>query len=334
VNSLRSATRVARRLALRALPFAALAATTAAAVPRTAPAQTLEGRVVRADAGVPGASVQLHRVTRETAGVVAEGVSGPGGAFRMPLPEADTAGFTVFFATALADGVRYFGRPVHPNEPIGDYEVVVYDTTSAEAAVDSLRVSRRDVFLIPGPRGGWEVAEVVRVTNASGRTLVARGGIPIFGMEVPDGIVDFEAGETGPTGASANVGGEMVLMGSRVLATVPITPGERDFFFRYLIPPGTRSLALPVDRATDTLMMYVRQPGPEVEVKGMSGGGLIEAEGERFLRFRATDLAPAAPVSLTWRSPTQSPVDPRLVAGVLVGVILLGGAVVGMRRRA
>jgi hypothetical protein len=211
--------------------------------------------------------------------------------------------------------------------------VVVYDTTSSQAAADSLRVSRRDVFLIPGPRGGWEVAEVVRVDNASGRTLVARGGIPIFGMEVPDGIVDFEAGETGPTGASEGGAGEMVLMGSRVLATVPITPGERDFFFRYRIPPGGRSLALPVDRATDTLMMYVRQPGPAVEVKGMSGGGLIEAEGERFLRFRATDLAPAAPVALTWRSPTQSPVDPRLVAGVLVGVILIGGLAIRVLRR-
>jgi hypothetical protein len=120
VTLLRSATRAARRLALRALPFSVLAAAAAAALPRTAVAQTLEGRVVRGDAGVPGAFVQLHRVTREAAGVVGEGVSGPGGAFRLPLPEADTAGFTVFFATALAEGVRYFGRPVHPGEPIGD----------------------------------------------------------------------------------------------------------------------------------------------------------------------------------------------------------------------
>jgi hypothetical protein len=334
VNALTDPTRAVRRRVRRAIPFAAALAVAAAAFAPCAPAQApLRGEVVRAGEGVPGLPVQLHRVTRESAGVVAETVTGPGGAFRVDVPPADTGTFSVFFATALADGVRYFGPAVHPGDSAEGYRVVVYDTTSAAGTADSLRVSRRDVFLMPGTRGGWEVAEMVRVLNPSGRTLVAREGAPVFGMDVPEGITDFEAGEAGTADGTPAGSAEVVLMGGRVLATVPITPGERDFFFRYRLASGKRSMALPVDRATDTLLMYVRQPGPQVHVEGLGEGRLMEAGGERFVRFSGTDLPAAAAVSMRWRNTAESPLDPRLVAGLLVGLILLGGGAFALRRR-
>ena len=102
---------------LRKLTF--LLPTTLLLVGGAAPALaqgTLQGRVEKDSAGVADVAVMLHRVTRDSAGAVSASRSGPGGAFSFTLPPADTAGFTVFFATAEYQGVRYFGPPLHSGD--------------------------------------------------------------------------------------------------------------------------------------------------------------------------------------------------------------------------
>lgn len=327
--------RAARRWAGAAL--AVLGALFAAA-PLAAQAE-LEGRVVRGDAasaGVPGVPVELHRVGRDSSGQVAATVSGEGGRFRFSLPPVPEGGFTVFFATATVDGVRYFGPALHPDAEEGPYQVQVYDTTSAPEAVAAVRVARRDVILVPGMRGGWEVAEVVRVENPTGRTVVGPGGQPVFGIGVPENAAGFQTEEPmlqGVPGAEAPQ--DLVLMGDRVLAAVPLTPGGRDFFFRYRLPARTGALALPVGAAVDTLTVYVREPVPGVRVEGLGRGEPFEAEGDRFVRFTGTALAAEDRVTVRWSGPGGSPVDPRLAAGVLAALVLAGGALyAGLRRRA
>ncbi|HEX6911063.1 MAG TPA: hypothetical protein VF142_11745 [Longimicrobium sp.] len=304
--------------------------------PSAAHAQgTLAGRVVRAGAGVPNVPVELHRVASDTSGMLATGTAGPDGRFTFALPPTDTAaGFTVFFATAMVDGVRYFGPALHPGERGTSYEVAVYDTTSARPALDALRVGRRDVIVIAGQRGGWEVAEVVRVENPTGRTVVGPGGQPVFGMAVPEGAIDFQTEEPGVSeSAGAEKPRDLVLMGSRVLATVPLTPGGRDFFFRYRLPARTGTLALPLSQRTDTLAVYVRQPAPGVEVEGLPAGEPFQAEGEQFLRYTGTALAPGRTISVTSQSHGGAPVDPRLAAGIVTVLVLAGGAWFALRRR-
>ena len=327
--------RAARSTARR--PFLLFSILLAAALcPAPASAQpTLSGQVVRGAAGVGNVPVELHRVSSDTSGRLATGTAGADGRFSFVLPPTDTAaGFTVFFATAMVDGVRYFGPALHPGEPGTAYRVVVYDTTSAAADVAALRVSRRDVILIAGQRGGWEVAEVVRVENPTGRTVVGAGGTPAFGLAVPPGATDFQAEEPGVSeSAGAEQPRDLVLMGGRVLATVPLTPGGRDFFFRYRLPPRTGSLALPTSQRTDTLTLYVRQPAPGVRVEGLPAGEPFEAEGERFLRYTGTALAPGAKVNVRWRGNGGAPVDPRLAAGAATVLVLAAGAWLARRRR-
>jgi hypothetical protein len=65
-------------------------------------------------------------------------------------------------------------------------------------AAEALRVARRDVFLVPGMRGGWEVAEVVRVENPTGAHGGGDGGAPVFGFGVPADATDLQAGEEHP----------------------------------------------------------------------------------------------------------------------------------------
>ncbi|HYJ80518.1 MAG TPA: hypothetical protein VEW03_12975, partial [Longimicrobiaceae bacterium] len=117
------ARRCAARLALALL----CAAPCAAADLHPAAAQSLRGEVSRAGRGVAGAAVQLHRVTRAERGVVDSTTSGPEGEFSLTLPPVDSvAGFTVFFATATTDGVRYFGPAIHPDQSAERYRVTVY----------------------------------------------------------------------------------------------------------------------------------------------------------------------------------------------------------------
>ena len=319
-------------LSLMLLLAAALAA--ALSFSPAASAQTaLTGRVVKSGQPVAGAPVELHRVARDTSGLLARGVSGADGRFTFSVPPADTGGFNVVFATAMVDGVRYFGPALHPGDPGAGYEVVAFDTTSAAGAVDSIRVSRRDVILVAGQRGGWEVAEVVRVENPLARTVVGVGGKPVFGLPIPPGATDFQTDDPALSESAGERPRDLVLMGGRVLATVPLTPGGRDFFFRYRLPPKTGTLALPLSGRTDTLALYVRQPAPGVSVQGLPAGEPFEAEGEQFLRYTGTALPADARIAVRWRGHGGAPVDPRLAAGVATGLVLAVGAWFALRRR-
>ncbi len=328
----RAARRTARRpLSLMLLLAAALAAALSFS---SAAAQTLTGRVVKSGQGVAGAPVELHRVARDTSGLLARAVSGADGRFTFRVPPADTGGFNVVFATAMVNGVRYFGPALHPGDPGVGYEVLAFDTTSAAGAVDSLRVSRRDVILVASQRGGWEIAEVVRVDNPLNRTVVGVGGKPVFGLPIPPGATDFQTDDPALSESAGDRPRDLVLMGGRVLATVPLTPGGRDFFFRYRLPPKTGTLALPLSGRTDTLALYVRQPAPGVSVQGLPAGEPFTAEGEQFLRYTGTSLPADARISVRWRGHGGSPVDPRLAAGVATALVLAVGAWFALRRRA
>jgi hypothetical protein len=312
-----------------AFVFLGLALTLA---PPAAAQRPLVGRVLRDGVGVPGVGVQLHRVTRVSRGQVDSTVSGPGGRFTLPVPPVDTAaGFTVFFATALADGVRYFGPAIHPDEPAEGYAITVFDTTSSEKLADSVRVSRRDLFLIPDMDGTMQVAEIVRVRNAGRRTLVADTR-PRIAVALPPGAEGFEAGEADRADSTRAPNAGLARVGDRAWVTDPLLPGDRDFFFRYRLSPKTKRFPLSFGRATDTLFVYVRQPAPDVRARGLGQGVPYTAEGENFIRYAATGLRAGATAGLDWTGPAPPPVDPRWAALGVAGVILAAGAVVAARR--
>jgi hypothetical protein len=321
----------AARLAL-VLLFLAFAAPLAAQ-------RVLNGRVVKDGAGAAGVRVQLHRVTRETRGQIDSTVSGADGRFSMPLPRPDpNAGFTVFFATAIADGVRYFGPAVHPEDPAAAYEIAVYDTTSSASIADSVRVVRRDVFLFPDMDGSVEVGEIVRLRNSAARTLVPDVR-PVVSIPLPPGSEAFEAGEgdradsarAGADSAGAKTNG-IVRMGDKAWLTQPLIPGEREFVFRYRLPAKVKRLPVSLGRPTDTLYVYVRQPAPDVTARGLGEGVPYTAEGVSFTRYLATGLRPGSDLGLDWRGPEPPPVDPRWLALGIAGAILVGGVVWSARR--
>jgi hypothetical protein len=331
VTPLRRCREAARRTAARlALVFALLAPSFA---PPLAAQRTLNGRVVKDGRGAPGIAVQLHRVTSNTRGQIDSAVSGPDGRFAMPLPPIDpAAGFTVFFATAIADGVRYFGPAVHPDDPTAAYDIAVYDTTSSAALADSVRVVRRDLFLVPDMDGTMEIGEIVRLRNATRRTIVPDVK-PVVSLALPSGSEQFEAGE-GDRADSVKAGeGGMVRMGDRAWLTQPLIPGDREFVFRYKLPANVKRLPVALGRPTDTLNVFVRQPAPDVKARGLGQGIDFEADGVKFTRYAVTGLRPGASPALDWRGPLPPPVDPRWLALGIAGAILAGGTLLSVRRR-
>jgi hypothetical protein len=285
----------------------------------TGGAQQLSGRVEKAGRGVAEVPVTLHRVTRDSSGVVAQSRSGEGGQFQFNPPPPAADGFTVYFATAEWQGVRYFGPPLHPTDGRGDYRVAVFDTIAANAESSSLRVVRRDLILLPEADGGWEINEVLRVENTGQRTLVSVGGMPTWEFRLPAGASAFEVGDGGIPAD------RIQRMGARILINAPLPPGSHDAVVRYRLP-GTRSaLTLDIKQATGELGLLVREPSPRLRVVGLTRVPDEQLAGERFTRYTASELRPGARVRIEWEG-SAAPLPPVAAAIVVAGLVLLGGA--------
>lgn len=298
------------------LPIACLTAQQPAAGSAPSRGTDLRGRVVKEGQPIAGVEVTLHRVTDGASGVVSQQTTDAGGGFRFSLPPADSGSFNVFFTTTDYQTVRYFGRAVHPADEIGPYDVEVFDTVSM--LPEPVRLSRRDMVLVPQPGGGWEVDEIVRLHNPNRLTLVAAGSSPSWDLRIPAGVEAFEVGE-GEIPA-----GQVQRMEERIILTMPITPGDRELFIRYRIPASLDDAVLPFSIPVDTFNLFVRQPSPRIEVVGVASTNMVTVGEEQFLRYAATDLPAGSQVDLEWES-VAPPVDP-IWAAVAVTVLLLGVA--------
>jgi len=288
----------------------------------------IEGTVILGGQPLPEASVDLHRVTRDTAGVVSRTEADAEGSFRFEESlDIPPGGFVVHFTTAEHLGVRYFGPPVHGDERVDSYEIEVFDTVHVTSADARPLVARRDIVLIPESRGGWEVNELLVVRNPGERTLVSPTGMPILELRLPAGAEGFEVGE-GELSPDA-----VQRMGDRILLTGSLQPGDRDLLLRYRIGTGRGEVTFPVDHPTGMMNILVRQPAPAIEVSGLGGGGEMAVEGERFVRFGSADVAAGATPTLHWAGASGPPVSPVATALGVLGILLVGSAVYAYRRR-
>jgi len=306
-----------------------------AAAPGSAAAQSLvRGRVVRGGAGMAGVPVQLHRVSRDAQGVADSAVSGADGGFSLRRPAVDTAGgFEVVFATAMHHGVRYFGPAVQGGASPDGYEVAVHDTTSAAAAADSVRVTRRDVFLVPdSAKGGWRVVERVRLRNSSDRTIVP-GVRPTVGLTLLSGAQAFVAGGGDPrTPPLAMMG-----IGRQALVKDPLLPGERDVLYRYHLPGSAAGAELAPWEATDTLYLYLPRAASGVKVTGVLDVSAVTVEGEPLTRYGGA-IRPGTRIGVEWGERGGPGSKPGRVTAALLAAAVAAGVGAWMlaarRRRA
>jgi len=260
-------------------------------------------------------------------GVAATAETRADGGFDFTLPPPDSAGFTVYFATADHLGVRYFGPPLHSGDSPGAYRIAVYDTVEVAAPPSAIRLASRDVVLLPQSDGGWEVNEIVQLVNDEQHTFVAPLGTPTWEFRIPAEAEAFEVGE----GETPN--SEVVRMGERVLLTAPVVPGARELFLRYRVPAGRKPLAYALPQAAENFTLFVRQPAPTVAVQGLAVHDTVSSDGEQFLRYAGRELAAGTTVQIESRGPRPSPVKPVHAAIAMVVVVLAGGAWAAARGR-
>lgn len=290
---------------------------------QSAPADTLQGRVVFGAQPQSGIPVTLHRVTPDASGEIATTSTGADGTFAFPLEPVQGARFNVFFVTAEYLSVRYFGDPVHLDQPRGAYTLAVFDTTST--LPEPVRVNRRDLVMLPQENDSWEVNEIISILNTGDRALVSASGLPTLEIPIPERAADFQAGE------GDILPHEVSFMENRILLLTPVIPGRRDLFVRYRIPAQPASAAVPVEQPTDTFNLYVQQPSHLSSVEGLATAQMISVEGEQFLQYGGMDLPSGARISLQWRG--GPPVDPVTAAVGVTLALLAAGAWVATRNR-
>jgi hypothetical protein len=283
----------------------------------------LIGTVVRDGRPVPDTPVTLHRVTSQEAGEVASAVTGEDGRFTLRVEPQESSDFNIFFVTADYLSARYFGDPIHPDEPTTNYTIEVFDTTSAP--LEPVRVVSRDVVLLPEEMGSWEVNEIVRIQNAGQKAVVAPGGMPTMELSIPEDAAQFQVGE------GDILPHEVTLMENDVLLLTPVTPGERDLWIRYRLPASPGRAAFALDQPTEIFNLFVLQPSHLTSVEGLASTRMVEADGEQYLQYSGDALAPGARILLEWSNAGSAPVDP-VLAAIAVTLLLLGFGVWGAMR--
>lgn len=246
----------------------------------------LEGRVVQGGGSepLPGSTVVLHLVARETAGSVDSTRAGPAGEFRLRLPTLPREGEgPVYFASVRHQGVLYFGSPVETAESLDSlYRIQVYDTTAAPPDGVALPVSARNV-LMEQVEGEWRVVDLFQLRNPGDRTFVASEGGTVWRYPIPPEARDPEVGRSDlpPDAVTFEDGG--------IRVAAPLPPGERTYLIRYTVPEP--ALTIPLPGATEHFELLIREPAPEISVTGAQPAQPVEIEpGSNYRRFSAAEV--------------------------------------------
>jgi hypothetical protein len=271
---------------------------------------------------VPRARVLLHRIGRQRQGPIDSVVGGGRGEFSFRF-HPDTS--AVFLVSASFAGIEYFSSPLHAGagSPDTGLALVVSDTSSTGPIgvdVRHLVVSR------PTAEGRRPVLEIVALVNSGERTRIARDSTsPSWAAPIPPGVGAFQPG-------ASDVSPEaLVTRHDSVLLFAPVAPGEKQLVFSYTLPPGPRSIRIPVADSIPAFDVLLEEANARA-----SGGTIAEAdtqqvEGHTFRQW----------IGMVRRGDTVeirfgTLGNPRLLLPALVALVGLGlvtTALVLLRRR-
>ena len=238
------------------------------------------GRVVRLARGdtlpVPHANVVLHRIGRAAQGPIDSMPSDAQGRFRFRFAADTTA---LYLVSARFDDIEYFSPPVHTNPALPDTALIVaVSDTSVTAPVEV--DARHLVISQPAKDGTRAVLDIAVLRNRGERTRVAPDSLtPSFALELPQGILGFQAGQ-GDFSAEA-----IATRHDSVLVFAPIAPGEKQLVTTYTVPADRTKLRFPFAQACASVDLLLEEFDAIVRGDSIARADSQTIEGHRFLRW-------------------------------------------------
>lgn len=267
----------------------------------------------------------LHRVSADSAGVLARETSDPDGTFSFRLPRVPDPGGRddVYFASVRYREILYFGEAVTRAVQLDSiYRIEVHDTALAAPVGAPLPVSVRNLF-VERAEDGWRVVDLIQIRNDGDRTLVAREDGVVWSYPLPESAGEFEVGE------SDLAPDAVTFAGGRIRVASPVPPGQRTYLVRYRLPELAFSLPLP--GPTGRLEILVEEPSPPLDAPGLTRLEPVEIEaGRTYQRYTASGLEN--------RVIEVSPGDeagglPVRWIAVILAVVLTGAGILALRRQ-
>lgn len=289
----------------------------------------MAGRVVRDTTQRPVARqwVVLHAMTRGGGGPVDSIRTDAAGryAFRVARVNPDA----VYVVSAQFAGIAHFSEPIVLSGRLSaDFgTLAVFDTTSSGPPI---RLSLRYINIgATRDDGTHDVLEAIELKNPGSRTRVPADSAPVWQGALPPGVVQFQVGES-------DVSAEAVTRrGDTVLVFAPISPGgSKQLSFAYTAPATMPELQVPIDQATDEVLLLVEDTMALVTAPGVERLAVQELEGHRYARYRVAAPAPGAVVTVAL--PPRGFRADRLVPWIVAvaALALLAGLVIALRKRA
>jgi len=231
--------------------------------------------------------------------------------------------------------------------------IPIYETTDR---ADTVTAQRFHFIIMAREPGILSILELYQFANQADRafvgTLNANGQRETMRIATPPGAQDLVL-------QSGTLGVDFVSRPGELAATTPLLPGEETFdvAFVYLVPYDTPSLVLDRPMHYDTLVVngLLMDVGAELVSDALEFVGEREAQGQNFLQFNGRDIKADQTLPILLQrldsirfanrqevtADTEEAVANRLDHGTLmlamlglgVGVIALGGAYHGQRRR-
>lgn len=278
---------------------------------------------------VAGVWATLHRVGRDTSGVVDSARTSTTGGYGIPyrLRAADTA--AVYFVTAEYGGVTYFSAAMPAGEPsTAPDTIVVFDTISGPAELKIL--GRHFVVGARDSNNRHLVIEVFELENPERRTMVAPGEDDYTWLtRIPPNARDVMAGQ-GDVSRDA-----MKVEEGIVKVVAPIAPGMKQVAFSYTLGRGDFPLTIPLTEPVELLEILSEPQQAVVQGPRLTEVERASVEG-RVVRRWLADSVPAGSVVTVELPPISLDRRALYVAGILlaIGVVMLLSLTRSFRQRA
>ena len=252
------------------------------------------GRVVRVgtidSVPVTGRMVTLHEVGLSGGRPVDSALTTKSGTYRLRTSRQDS---TASYLTSVQhDGIGYFSAPLRGRagtDTVGT--LFVYDTSSVRP--DIVLTERHLIVRSAEDDGSRRVIELIVLRNQGSLTRIASDtSDPVWQGAIPAEAIQFELGESDLSAQA------VYRRGDSVAVAAPMTPGEKQVIYGYLIPVSVRNLSFPLDHSVGRLNLLIEDQTASVSGSGLVLLGVEELDNRFYRRFGADTVSSGSRVEV------------------------------------